>query len=86
MGVEVLTYTDPSCGHCRQLKQYLSRHGVPYRDRDVTADPDAAADLERMDAPGVPVTFIGPDVIYGFDQEKLEAAFEANGVVVHQAG
>ncbi len=81
MATDVVTYTDPACGHCRQLKKYLAAAGVAYRDRDVTADPDAAADLDRLDAPGVPVVLVGPDVVVGFDRERLEAAFEANGVL-----
>lgn len=80
MAADVVTYTDPACGHCRQLKKYLADAGVAYRDRNVTADPDAAADLHRLDAPGVPVTLVGPDVVVGFDRERLTEALQSNGV------
>jgi len=80
MADSIVTYTDPGCPHCRRLRQYLDGHGIPYRNRDVTADPEAVAELERMDAPGVPVTVVGGETIVGFNQDRLEEALRRHGV------
>jgi glutaredoxin len=77
---DVIIYTDPSCPHCRQLKQYLQKRHVPFENRDVTRDPDAANELQAMNAPGVPVVRIGEDMIIGFNEERLKTALHSHGV------
>jgi glutaredoxin 3 len=82
MSAEVVAYTDPNCPHCRRLKDYLARHNVPFENRDVASDAGAAAELKRMNAPGVPVVRVGDDVVVGFDPARLEQALRAHGVPV----
>ena len=86
MAADITTYTDPACPHCRQLKEYLDRCGVPYRDRDVTRDEAAAQELMRLNAPGVPVTVVNGEVLIGFNQARLDEALRKNGVASGPGG
>jgi glutaredoxin len=85
MSAEVVTFTDPNCGHCRRLKDHLSRRGVRFENRDVTTDPSAAEELQRMAAPGVPVTRIGTETIVGYDPDRIDDALQAQGVTTTPA-
>jgi glutaredoxin len=59
---------------CQQTKEYLSRKGVQFTDRDVTKDESALDELKRLHAMTTPVTLIGGEVIVGFDPEKIDKA------------
>jgi len=59
VSTEVTAYTTTTCPHCHRLKVYLARHHIPFENRDVTTDEAAAEELERMNAPGVPVVRVG---------------------------
>ncbi|MBI3910989.1 MAG: glutaredoxin family protein [Armatimonadetes bacterium] len=49
--------------------------GAPYTERDVTQDPGAIAELQKLGVMTTPVTVIdGTTVIVGFDVEKLRGA------------
>jgi glutaredoxin 3 len=62
-------------------KEFLSRRGVPYMERDVSRDPTALADMQRCSGQmGVPVITVGNEVIVGFNAPRLEQALKnANG-------
>jgi glutaredoxin 3 len=76
--MDVTVYTTPTCPYCRHVKNYLSQRGVPYVERDVAADPAAAADLQRLTRQrAVPVTTIDGQVIVGFDRPALDRLLDA---------
>ena len=45
---DVTLYTTPFCPGCFRAKVILQRFGIPYVERDVTADLDAYDDLLRL--------------------------------------
>jgi glutaredoxin len=59
---------------CQRTKEFLSQKGMQFQDRNVTTDPSAFEELNRLHAMTTPVTLIGEAVIIGFDQEKIEEA------------
>ena len=59
---------------CTKVKEYLSRQQVSFEDRDVTSDPSAISELQKLGFMTTPVTVIGEKVIVGFDQQKLSRA------------
>jgi len=68
----VVVYSGPGCPACGQLKNYLRRHGVSYRDVDISRDPQAAERLARRSGMmAVPQTDINGSLVVGFDQAKL---------------
>jgi len=82
MDAQVTVYTKPTCPHCRMVKEYLDQHGVPYRERDVSTDGEARQDLDRINAPGVPVTVINGLAVVGFDKIRLDDELKAHGVAI----
>jgi glutaredoxin 3 len=57
------------------VKEFLSREGVPYTEKNVGVDRQAAAYVvQRTQQMGVPVTEINGEFIIGFNQQALKAA------------
>jgi glutaredoxin-like protein NrdH len=59
---------------CTKVKEYLSREHVSFEDRDITVDPSAISELQKLGFMTTPVTVIGEKVIVGFDPQKLKEA------------
>jgi len=59
---------------CDRTKEYLSQKQVPFQERDVTKDPAAVQELQRLGYQTTPVTIIDGAVIVGFDAARIEAA------------
>jgi glutaredoxin 3 len=71
--VSVVVYTAPTCGYCRQAKQYLTQRGIPFTEYDVAADPRAAQEMVRLSGQrGVPVIVIDGQVVVGFDRLRVD--------------
>ncbi len=74
--MEVVVYTTPACPYCRLAKEFLAQRGVAFVERDVAADPAAAAELLRVARQrAVPVITVDGQVIVGFDRAALERLF-----------
>ena len=56
------------------MKEYLSQKQVSFGDRDITKDPTAISELQKLGFMTTPVTLVGDQVIVGFDVPKLEEA------------
>lgn len=74
VGAEVVTvFTTSTCPWCVRAKEFLKQKGVPFRERNIEFDPQAASELsQRTGQMGVPVITAGDDVIVGFDRPRLE--------------
>lgn len=80
----VLIYTTPICPYCVRAKHLLNKKGVPFREIDVSQDPEMRARLiELTGQRTVPQIFIGGQSIGGCDdmyaldrQGKLDALIE----------
>jgi glutaredoxin-like YruB-family protein len=69
---EVTVYSTKTCPWCDRAKAYLRQNNVPFVDKDVAKDYDAALEMIRISGQqGVPVTVADGDVILGFDQAKF---------------
>ena len=55
------------------MKEFLSRRGLAYTERDISRDQQALEELSRLGYMTTPVTKINGDVVVGFDQKRLEA-------------
>jgi len=70
----VTIYSTSTCGFCHQAKEYLARKGISFVEKDVAADPSAAAEMVRLSGQrGVPVIVVDGEVVVGFDAPRLEA-------------
>jgi glutaredoxin len=61
---------------CGKVKEYLSQRKIDFEDRDITKDPSAILELQRLGFMTSPVTVIGDKVIVGFNVPKLDAALK----------
>lgn len=59
---------------CQRTKEYLSQKQIPFQERDVTQDPGAVQELQRLGYMTTPVTVIDGAVIVGFDAAKIDSA------------
>ncbi|RME85100.1 MAG: NrdH-redoxin [Caldilineae bacterium] len=70
---KVLIFTTPTCGWCKRAMKYFRQHRIKYKEIDVSRDPVAARDMQRMSGQmGVPVIKIGNEVIVGFDRPRID--------------
>ncbi|MBI2918686.1 MAG: glutaredoxin family protein [Chloroflexi bacterium] len=58
---------------CTSAKEYLSRKGIAFEDKDVTRDQAALKELQDLGYMTTPVIKIDGEVIVGFDRKRLDA-------------
>ena len=81
---KVIVYTTSWCSACRKARKYLSDNEIPFVERDIEKDPQAAAELMRkakaagISASGVPVLDIGGTLMQGFDPRRLAQLLETH--------
>lgn len=56
---------------CNKTKEFLSRNGISFEERDVSKDPAALEELERLGLMTTPVTVVGGQAVVGFNESKL---------------
>lgn|GEM_PF-742576 len=74
---KIVIYTVSWCPHCRELKEYLTAHNIPFINRDVELDPAAMDQLvQKYNTYGVPVVVLGNDqeILKGFTPTEFEKA------------
>ncbi len=75
---KVTVYSAPWCAFCHAVKQYLDSKKVAYEEIDVDANQEAARELvEKSGQAGIPVVFIGDEMIVGFDRPRIDSALTA---------
>ena len=83
-GTEILMYTTPWCGDCHAAKRTFARLGVAYREVDISDDPVARAEVQRLNGGyrSVP-TIVMPSgaVVVEPSTPQLESALRAEGVL-----
>ncbi|MCF8336030.1 MAG: hypothetical protein K9H65_05460 [Bacteroidales bacterium] len=69
----VIVYSTPTCPHCNNLKNYLRRNQIHFRDIDVSKDQKMAQELvKKSGQQGVPQTEINGRIIVGFNKQKID--------------
>ncbi len=80
MTAPVTVYYTQTCPWCDRVKDYLTKNGVPYEEKDVARDFNAAMEMiKRSGQQGVPVVATDKEVIVGFDQARLAKIVDAYG-------
>jgi glutaredoxin 3 len=78
-GAAVTVYSTKHCGWCRRAEELLTRHAIPFKTIDVTADREARAELiERANWLTVPVIFVEGRPIGGY--RELANLLNAGGL------
>ena len=68
----VTIYSTPTCHFCQMSKDFLKEKGIGYTEYDVAHDLEKRQEMiQKSGQMGVPVIFVGDEMIIGFDQERL---------------
>jgi glutaredoxin len=63
--IDVSVYWQPGCTSCLRAKEFLTRHNVPFRSRNVLADTEAYQELARFGIKRVPIVSKGNEWVDG---------------------
>lgn len=75
----VTLYTSPDCAPCDSGRRLLQQRGVPYSERVVTSDEDAAALERTVGGRTVPALTIGAQALRGLSEIEWTAYLDAAG-------
>ena len=77
--MNVTVYTTPTCPFCYQVKEFLSRRGIQFTEKNVAADPHAVQEMIRVSGQrGTPVTVIDDQAVVGYDRRRLTMLLDQN--------
>ncbi len=69
---QVVIYSTPTCHYCEAAKNFFNQNKIAYIDYNVLEDQDKGREMvERSGQMGVPVIFIGDDMVIGFDEPRI---------------
>ncbi|MEK7510950.1 MAG: glutaredoxin family protein [Patescibacteria group bacterium] len=75
MDKSVTIYTTPTCHFCQMSKEFFKENNVSYTEHNVAADMEKRQEMiDRSGQMGVPVIFVGEEMVVGFDKKRLETA------------
>lgn len=70
---KVVIYSTPTCHFCHAAKEFFTQKGIEFTDYNVAEDLEKRQEMmERSNGNmGVPVIFIGDEMVIGFDESKV---------------
>jgi len=74
MDKNVTIYSTPTCHFCQIAKDFLKENSIGYTEFDVAHDLEKRQEMiQKSGQMGVPVIFVGEEMVIGFDRERLTA-------------
>ena len=67
---EIIVYSTPFCVPCEALKRFLTEHGVPFVNKDLMMDEEAAELVESRKIRTSPVLGVGDELYAGKALER----------------
>lgn len=83
MNDSIIIYSTTNCPYCKTEKQYLSKKGIAYIEKNIEEDKEAHEELlEKINGNyvGVPVTDIAGSIVLGFDRHKIDDLIVEKGL------
>jgi len=68
---DIVLYTTDWCPYCKSLRIHLKANSIPYKEHDIENSLSGIAGFWALRARGVPVSVIGPNVVYGYDIDTI---------------
>lgn len=69
---QVVVYSTPTCTFCKQVKEFFTENNVVFEEYNVAEDQEKRREMiEKSGQMGVPVVFVGDEMVIGFDEGKL---------------
>lgn len=72
---EVVIYTTPTCGYCRQALAHLRNRNIPFLEKDVSANAQARSEWQALGGRGVPLALFGSQKLSGFAAASYDKAW-----------
>lgn len=80
MDKTVTIYSTPTCHFCQLTKDFLKEKGIAYTEYNVASDLEKRQEMiQKSGQMGVPVIFVGDELIVGFDKERLVSTLGITG-------
>lgn len=77
-GKTVTIYSADWCAFCHAAKDYFTKLGVPYTEKNVEENQAYAQEsVQKSGQMGIPVIDIDGTIIVGFDRPKIDASLKA---------
>lgn len=71
----ITIYSTPTCHFCNMTKDFLKSKNISFTEYDVAHDLEKRQEMiQKSGQMGVPVIFVGDEMIIGFDKERLVAS------------
>ena len=68
----VTIYSTPSCHFCHMAKDFFKANNIAFTDYNVAGDAEKRKEmLDKSGQLGVPVIFIGDEMVIGFNKPKI---------------
>ncbi|MBI5051149.1 glutaredoxin family protein [Candidatus Micrarchaeota archaeon] len=68
----VVVYSASWCPWCQKAKEFLTRNKVKFTEKDVDANPEYVAELQKKSKQtGIPVIEIDGNIIIGYDEATM---------------
>ena len=68
----VTIYSTPTCHFCHAAKDFFTEQHVQFTDHNVATDLEKRKEMiTKSGQMGVPVIYLGDDLVVGFDEPKL---------------
>lgn len=72
MNKKVTIFTTPTCAYCKMAKEFFKQNNIQFEEKDVVKDAQARDEMiNKSGQMGVPVIFVGDDIVVGFDKRRL---------------
>lgn len=69
---QVTIYSTPTCHFCHAAKDFFTANQVAFSDYNVATDLEKRKEMiQKSGQMGVPVIFVGDELVVGFDEPKL---------------
>ena len=69
---QITIYSTPTCHFCHMTKEFLKEKNIPFTDYNVATDLEKRKEMvEKSGQMGVPVIFIGDEMMIGFNKDRL---------------
>lgn len=72
---EIVLYATSWCGYCAKTRELFAADGVAYREVDIEQDSVGHARYQALGGRGVPLIDMRGQVIHGYDQRAIRAAY-----------
>ena len=80
MDKQVTIYTTPTCHFCQMTKEFFKENNVVYTENNVAADMEKRQEMiDKSGQMGVPVIFVGEEMVIGFDKKRLSELLGIQG-------